>query len=388
MKRAIIGLVFAVIAVAAWLAVRPNRDAVLRPSGNPAPTPPSPNDGLAKSGDAEPTFQAGTRVAGISAEDLESVRRLIGEGSDPQRVKALLGQLSEKLAAISPEKAAGLLRDALSSRLDAVTKLPFAIGDGGNLATAPTFRVWLLDQLGRTDPQAAADYAKQILATRESADEWAVALRDFARVRGAAGDVAFLNGKMRELLGDPRWQAEQSAGWLEAFDVAVHAKAVELTPDLARLLMRTGKQDKAAAHAAFLTLDRLVQAAPADMLTRVQAEPGLMKGRELTRANYFARADVRDARQREIVERYILDPARSAEELAKFAGLYPNANMMISKNLLTPTVTPSREDIILRDREALRVAREWAADPRFAPLQAHVQAIQTRLRQFVGESEK
>lgn len=45
----------------------------------------------------------------------------------------------------------------------------------------------------------------------------------------------FLKTKARELLGDPRWQREQSAGWLEAFDVVVHTHATDLTPELSKL---------------------------------------------------------------------------------------------------------------------------------------------------------
>lgn len=124
------------------------------------------------------------------------------------------------------------------------------------------------------------------------------------------------------------------------------------------------------------------------MLETLVAMPDLMKGREQTRANYFARADVRDAKQRAIVERYMLDVTRSALELETFAELYPSANMMVSKNLLTQTETFSRDDLVARDREALRVVDEWAGDSRFERLIAQIQKIRDRLSVFVQQAGK
>jgi hypothetical protein len=246
----------------------------------------------------------------------------------------------------------------------------------------------MLDQLGQLNPTIAADLATTILATPESSDEWAVAMRDFARLRMTQESNAFLKSKLRELLTEPRWQTGQSVGWFEAFDVAVFVGATDLTPDFARLLVKTDEPSRPAAHAAFLTLDRLVLAAPAEMLSRLQAEPALMQGRELTRADYFARADLRDEAQRAIVEKYLLDPARTPQELAQFSGIFPNANRMISKNLLTPTETPKGEDLAAHDRESLAIVKGWLADPRFTPVRPIVEKMHARLAQFVGQSEQ
>ncbi len=306
--------------------------------------------------------------------------------ADPANARAALDALALRLKSLPASLAAGAIRAFLEGHQNAATRLPFAIGEGGSLATAPTFRVWLLDQLGQLNPEAAANYAQTILASPENAEEWAVALRDYARVRSSAADADFLAGKMRELLGDPRWQAEASVGWLEAFDVAIHTHATQLTPELSQLLQRTGDAARPAAHAAFLTLDRLVLAEPVAMLGRLQAEPGLMKGREITRANYFSRADVRDPQQRALVEQYLLDPHHSPEELEKFTALYPNANRMISKNLLTPTGTPSHDDLAAHDREALAVLNDWLKDPRFGKLHPSLAETQHRVAEFVRQA--
>lgn len=325
----------------------------------------------------------------VTAADLDAVCRELNNGLDGNKGgKPLCESLGARLRAMPSTDAALVISHFLAGRRDAPTRLPFTVGKEGNLTTAPTLRVWLMDQLGRVSAEAAASYAAQILTKRESAEEWAVALRDYARIRTSPADVAFLRGKLRELLLEPRWQAERSVGWLEAFDVAVHIRATELTPELAALSRSLASEDKAVMRAACLTLDRMTLADPIIMLGRFLSEPELLKGRELARANYFARADVRDAPQRLIVERYFLDPARSPEELAKFAGLFPNANLVISRNLLTSTVAPTAEEWLARDSAALQVVSSWMADSRFSRVRPQVEAIHARLSAFVRDSSK
>src|SRR5262249_33108009 len=116
--------------------------------------------------------------------------------------------------------------------------------------------------------------------------------------------------------------------------------------------------------------------------------PELMQGRELTRANYFARGDVRDPQQRALLESYLLDPARSPEELRTFAGLYPSGNFMISNNLLTSVQTPTGEELAASDREALKAVEQWLNDSRFARVQPQLRQIQARLRGFVEAQGK
>ena len=311
---------------------------------------------------------------------------VLNSAKDGAESRSMLAQLAEELRRVSAREAADAIGRFLDSRRDAATRLSFRIEKGGNLGEAPTFRTWLLDQLGRLNPPAAAEMARTILATPDSADEWAVALRDFARVQTSPEDKDYLQQRLAALLRDPRWQQEQSIGWLEAFDVAVHVKATHLTPDFARMITRLDAKDRPAAHAAFLTLDRLVQAEPATVLGQLQADPELLAGRELTRADYFARADVRDPEQRALLEQYLLDERRQPEELAKFAGTYPSGNYMVSDNLLTSVATPGQSQITESDRAALAVAEEWLTDPRFARLRPQLMVIRHRLRTFVQQA--
>ena len=152
--------------------------------------------------------------------------------------------------------------------------------------------------------------------------------------------AAFLQRKTEELIANPAWQADPSIGYLNAFDVLVHIEATGSAPLLSDLVQRKDRKDLA--HAGFLTLDRLVQRQPTDLLGRLAADRALQESRPEMVAQQFARADVRDSEQREILKAWLLDPARTSVELRSFAGVYPNNNRFVSNNLLTVESTPIR----------------------------------------------
>ena len=291
-----------------------------------------------------------------------------------------MADLHNALATMGKGEAVSAICQFLDSKADTPTHLGFKVAPNGLLDQAPTLRTFLLDELARLDPAAAAAYAKAVLAKQDSPDEWAVALRNLAWGDPSPEGRALLEEKTREMLRYDAWQQAPSAGFLEAFDAAVFLGGTNLAPSLTELVR---KQDNPAlAHAAYLALDRLVINTPLSLLTALEAQPDLMQGREATRADYFARADVRDPQQRQVLENYLLDPLRSAAELEQFAAVYPNANFMISPNLLTQTQTPDHSALVSRDAAALQAVQEWLADPRFAKLQPSLTTITLRLQQF------
>jgi hypothetical protein len=298
--------------------------------------------------------------------------------------RATLEELRRHIASLPTNAASREIREALDSRTDAPTGMEFKLAANGALAQAPTLRVFLLDQLAQVDPAAAAVYAEKILRSPDSADEWAVSMRSYALVRTDAESHLFLQQKFREMIAQDSWRSAPSVGFLEAFDVAVHAGGKELLPDLTALVR--DKDNKAVAHAAYLALDRLTITDPATVLAELQRQPESMEGREATRANFFARADVGDPRQKAVVENYLLDPRLSPAELQTFAGLYPNANYMISQNLLTRTATPDHDRLAARDRQALETVNQWLAEPRFEKLKPQLEKIRQRLEMFVGQA--
>jgi hypothetical protein len=300
--------------------------------------------------------------------------------------KKALEELRQALAAGSTNEVSAAIRRFLDSKADAPTGLGFKIGAHGALTEAPTLRTYLLDYLGQIDPAVAADYAKVILASMDSPDEWAVALRNLANGDSSDAGHALLAQKTAQMLQYAPWQQNPSTGYLEAFDAAVYLGGTDLLPTLSGLVRQ--QDNPAVAHASFLAMDRLVINNTATVLSALQASPDLMAGRESTRADYFARADVRDPQQRQVLESYLLNPAISAAEINTFAGVYPNANYMLSPNLLTQNSTPDHDTLISRDAQSLAVAQQWMADPRFSNLGPALQKIKTRLQNFVQQASQ
>lgn len=298
---------------------------------------------------------------------------------------ALLTRLKDALKGGQQSEVSSAIRRILDAKMDAPTGQGFKVGGGGTLLEAPTLRTMLLDQLARLDPTVAAAYAKEILNSSTSPDEWAIALRNLARGDSSSEAQALLEAKMTELLRNETWQRDPSVGYLEAFDTAVYLGGSNLLSPLMELV--TKKDNQAVAHAAFLALDRLTINQPAQTLALLNEHPEWMTGREETRANYFARADVSDTAQRQLVEAYLLEAARSPAELQAFAGVFPNANFMISHNLLTSNKTPDGAVLARRDQASLTVVNEWLNDPRFEKLRPQVEKMKARLTEFTKKAD-
>jgi hypothetical protein len=196
----------------------------------------------------------------------------------------------------------------------------------------------------------------------------------------------FVRQKAEEMVLDQTWQTNPSTGFLEAFDALVYSRDTTFTPMLAGLVR--GKDNRAVAHAAYLALDRLVQADPLAVLPQLIQSPETMAGREATRADFFARADPRDPQQQSLLEQYLLSPNVSWEEISRFAQVFPSANYIVSNNLLTRTTTPDFPNLAARDAKALEVVNGWLADPRFTQVRGSLQTIQSRLTYFVAQARR
>lgn len=373
-RRLSVAAVIVAVVLAAWFWQRGTQPGALPVSSETTAT-----NGLTIAVQAKPM------PAEISKTKLQEFTARVNASPEAKTVRPHLMELRATLTGMSTNEAVAEIRRFLDSRADAPTRLGFKIV-GGGLEEAPTLRVFLLDELARLDPVAAAEYAKVILGSKDSPDEWAVALRNLAQGDTSAEGRALLEQKSGEMLRHEPWQSAPSVGFLEAFDVAVFVGGTNLMPTLSDLIRR--KDNQAVAHASFIALDRLVINDPVPALTALQSTSDWMEGREQTRANFFARGDVRDPRQREILETYLANPKLKAVELEAFAGTFPNANYMISANLLTQNHTPDGVALTARDAESLRVVQQWMADPRFAKQRPALEKISRRLEEFVRQAEK
>lgn len=307
---------------------------------------------------------------------------LTGAGGDSRQS---LQDLKVSLLEMPKDEALAMIRGYLANGEDRATGLSFEIARDGSLNEWPTFRTFLLDVLPSIDSAAAAAIGREILTSPTSADEWALALRNVALGEPLEQSTAFLQSKTEELITNPAWQADPSIGYLNAFDVLVHIGATGSTPLLSDLIQRKDRKDLA--HAGFLTLDRLVQRQPVELLGRLAADRALQESRPEMVAQQFARADVRDPGQREILKAWLLDPARTSAQLRSFAGVYPNNNHFISNNLLTTEATPSGGDLAAHDQAALQTVSGWAVDPAFEPVREHLSMMLSRLEEFVSTRE-
>lgn len=296
-----------------------------------------------------------------------------------------LPDLRKSLMKMPADRAISLIRGFLASGRDFPTGLPFEIANDGSLTTCPTFRCFLLDILPAIDAAAAASISRETLGTSTTADEWALALRNVARDGPLDQNAGFLRRKTEELIANPAWQAKPSIGYLNSFDVLVHVEAVESAPLLSELVRRKDRRDLA--HAGFLTLDRLVLRRPVEMLTHLANDRELRESRPEAVAQQFARADVREPEQREILKAWLLDPARTPVELRSFAGIYPNNNRFVSNNLLSVESNPSGADLARHDKAALQVVSAWAGDIAFEPVREYLDVTISRLEGFVGGRE-
>lgn len=296
-----------------------------------------------------------------------------------------LRQLQDELRALPANQAVARIQAFLDSGKDRKTGLDFVIGSGGAMKEWPTLRTFLVDALLAIDAQAAARISRGILSKPGNADEWALALRNLARVETSSETRELLIERTQALINNPEWQADPSIGYLNAFDTLVHTDAIESIPLLSGLIQKKDRKDLA--HAGFLTLDRIVQRNPVDALQRLTADRTLSASRPEMVAQQFARADLRDTSQREIVRKWLLDPSRTPTELQSFAGVYPNNNQFVSHNLLSSSTQPTGSDLAAHDRAALEIISSWQKDPAFQPVAEQLRTMVARLNQFTGVSQ-
>jgi hypothetical protein len=321
-----------------------------------------------------------SRAKDLSAQ-LHSAAASLQNANDAEASKRTFSELRAKLYGMPREEASAVIVEFLNSNADAATGLELKLGPGGSMAEPPSLRVFLEDYLAHIDPTAAATYAEKVLGTMNSPEEWAISLRNYALANTSEEARAFLRQKMEAMMRHEPWQKNASTAFLEAFDVAVYLGGTELMPTLTDLLRR--KDNQAVAHAAYLAVDRLVLRDPVGVLNELYKQPELMKGREPTRANFFARANLDDPRQRALIESYLLSPQLPSGELEAFAAIFPNLNLMISHNLLTQQPTPGKDALIQQGKATLQVVEGWLGDPRFARLRPQLEVIKVRLVEFV-----
>lgn len=295
------------------------------------------------------------------------------------RVLELSGRLKKRVHALSPDEAALAIASLLRSGVDYETGLYFAVGSEGVMDEAPTLRTLLLDLLGQTDPAISAEVSREVLGSTNSADEYALALRNLAWINHDRRLDGELLGWFRGMLGRTEWRAQPSDGFLEAFDAAVDLGAAT---EMAGVLGSTARDPSSPLdRAAFIALDRITINEPQEVLVSAVKDPSLLAASPMHRASLLARLDIRDPRERETLADYLLSFPHAEGELQYFARIFPNSNRFVGHRLITPSEpVPSIAQIEELDRATLGLLESWAQDPAFASRASELSAMTERLR--------
>lgn len=279
------------------------------------------------------------------------------ERGTPEKNAAYLEQLARFLESMPPAEAIAAIRAFLASGRDAKTGLDYSVGSGGILASAPSLRVFLLDELGQlaktgNDPASSLAVSREVLATPTSPDEWSLALRNVAWADKNSGD--YLNQKFQQMLAQPTWTANPSTGLLESFDIPVFTQNVAIIPQMDKALQ---EQDNPASRAAAVALDRLAEASPLKVMNYLNGNPGVLADSPMLRADYFSKADLSNPEQVGALETYFSRTDVSPAEIAKVVDGLASPGSFVSNNLLT-TSTPPDPDAKLKSLE--KTGPTWA----------------------------
>ena len=319
---------------------------------------------------------ADSKRASAIAELNETVAQALAVLRDPNNhnKKAALDALKAALRSADPKVAVAVIRQFLDGKEDAKTGMGFRVSENHELADAPTMRTFLMDQLGDISLGAglsdAVEVAKATLASKDSADEWAVAMRNLA-LADPDGSRDFLSAKAKELISYAPWQQEASGGYLEAFDVAAYAGDPTVVEALAPLLPSTSG---ALGRAARVALQRLSAVAPEQMATYLNANPSALSDYPLLRADYMGSVNLSSPDQLTQAEAYLARTDVSDAEKDKFIGRLGLPVGFVSDNLITPdTVTT----MPVMDQRALvnKVATQWLASGKYPNLQPALQSV-------------
>ena len=293
---------------------------------------------------------------------LAKLRRNAGTAADLAALRSLL--FADPAAGIAA------IRRFLTIREDAAINQALTVGPGGTLTGVPTLRLFLLDILGQlarlTRSGDAATISRQILANKDSPDEWALALRNVAW--GEPDSRPFLAEKMREMLSYEPWRATPTAGLLQAFDVAVYSGDPRFITTFSELA-QSGQAS--IERAAIVALDRLAATSTLAVLNYLNAHPNEIASLPLVRADYFAKADLGNPEQRAAIEHYLSRGNVTEAEKTKFLHALATPGTFVSDSLLSTSVRPD-DDGSARHAGIAAATSAWLQSNRFPSLHSHI----------------
>jgi hypothetical protein len=294
-------------------------------------------------------------VASLISSSLQAFRNSKSE----EEALTILKRLRDGIRAAPDEAgAASAIIAFLSSGEDAATGLPFLVGPDGVMEVTPTMRTALLDLLPSLDPLASIEIARQVMNQHNSQDEYALALRNLAW-NDFEGDMKVeLADRFSSMLNTNEWLAKPSAGFLEAFDIAVDVGTSSIFSEIASVLLLETVDgqpvNNGTTKASLIALDRMILRNPALLVEKFKDTPEFLSFAPGHRAALMSRLDITDPEQRNTFVNYLQIPQHGPNELEYFSELFPNGNYFYGNRLVTADeTTPSLGKRQEQDAEAL-----------------------------------
>lgn len=300
----------------------------------------------------------------------------------------LLRRLTRQFQDLPMHEAEEAILAELESGRDAQTGLEFLPSEDG-LDTAPTWRVYLLDLLGRINPKTAAQHARSTVfsSSGSSADEWAVSMRSVLQsYPPRASDAARneISSLLDRMLARDEWRAAPSAGMLEALDFVAHTKApASQIPVLAAWLDQSGGE--AQATAVQIAIERTMATRGDEMLARLAKQEAPSTNANALLASAMARADFRQPPQKEAVVQFLRRQTAGSEAAVIFFEAFPLHRFSVAPGLAGVPRIPDASDLRASDEAALAAIEVWSADPSLAGHSKEIAELAEKLRELTGQ---
>jgi len=304
---------------------------------------------------------------------------------DQKDRNAIMAKVAMALDSRQAEAAIGAIMKELESGRDTKSGEDFVCGEEG-LASASTWRVFLLDRLGRLDPRGAAEYARRVIfPSSNSAEEWAISLRhvlhSYPPMASGQGRTEISN-LLARMLDRAEWRAESAAGLLEALDFIPH------TPDpsnhLAALgVWLEGQGNAATTSAAQIAIERTM-ASQGDSVLAMFAEAAPLQGVPL-RATAMARADLRRPAQDQAVANFLSQLPSGSPEAEVFFRAFPLHRYSVAPGLASVPRVPDASELRAADEAALVVVVRWTEDPALRVHRTALRELTTKLQELTGK---
>ena len=298
--------------------------------------------------------------------ELQELKSRLAQKPDRETVLRLLREFMQKAFASNPDAAAAALLEFLRTGEDLSTSLGFVVGEAG-LDEWPTLRAFLMDLLGKIDPEMASRYALDtVIPVKSSTVEYAVSLQILWNHGGAEKPTPELTQAWLGLLKKADWSARPDPAWLESLDFA--SRIPEATPEFLKAStdwLGRPKEASGKAEAAEIVLERMMIRHPGETLNALLENTQWMnEGRgPAVRASLFARADVTDPRQVLSLKSYLQNLQPDGKEADSFYEAFPCHNYGVAPGLSGQPDIPGAGDIQNMLHADLVLLQGWKNDP-------------------------